>query len=51
MLREKGETFRWQPVSPTLMAGLVSHAEERHAPQGGRLLRYRDGRQITERRY
>jgi integrase len=51
LLREKGETFRWQPVSPTLMAGLVRHAEERHAPPDGRLLRYRDGRQITERRY
>jgi len=51
LLREKGETFRWQPVSPTLMAGLVRHAEERHAPPDGRLLRYRDGRQITARRY
>jgi site-specific recombinase XerC len=51
LLREKGETFRWQPVSPTLMAGLVQHAGERHAPPGGQLLRYRDGRQITERRY
>jgi site-specific recombinase XerD len=51
MLREKGETFRWQPVSPTLMAALVQHAEERHAPVNGRLLRYRDGRQITDRRY
>jgi len=51
MLREKGETFRWQPVSPTLMAGLVQHAEDRHAPPDGRLLRYRDGHQITERRY
>jgi site-specific recombinase XerD len=51
LLREKGETFRWQPVSPTLMAALVRHAEERHAPPDGQLLRYRDGRQITERRY
>jgi integrase len=50
-LREKGETVRWQPVSPTLMAGLVKHAEERHAPRDGRLLRYRDGHQITGRRY
>ena len=48
MLREKGETFRWQPVSPTLMAGLVKHAEERHAPPDERLLRYRNGRQITD---
>jgi integrase len=51
MLREKGETVRWQPVSPTLMAGLVKHAEERHAPSDGRLLRYRDGRPVTYRRY
>ena len=51
LLREKGETVRWQPVSPTLMAGLVRHAGERHAPPDGRLLRYRDGRPITYRRY
>jgi integrase/recombinase XerC len=51
LLREKGETFRWQPVSPTLMAGLVQHAGDRNAPLDGRLLRYRDGHQITERRY
>jgi integrase len=51
LLREKGETFRWQPVSPTLMAGLVQHAGERHAPPDERLLRYQNGRQITDRRY
>jgi len=51
LLREKGETVRWQPVSPTLMAGLARHAGERHAPAGGRLLRYRDGRPVTYRRY
>jgi integrase len=51
LLREKGETFRWQPVSPTLTAGLARHAGERHAPPDGRLLRYRDGHRITERRY
>jgi site-specific recombinase XerD len=51
LLREKGETFRWQLVSPTLMSALVRHADERHAPPGERLLRYRDGHQITERRY
>jgi integrase/recombinase XerC len=50
-LREKGETVRWQPVSPTLMAGLIRHAAERHAPEDGRLLRYRDGRPVTYRRY
>ena len=36
LLREKGETVRWQPVSPSLMAAL---------------LRYRNGRRITYRRY
>ena len=51
LLREKGETVRWQPVSPTLMARLVRHGQERHAPDGGRLLRYADGRPITSRRY
>ena len=50
-LREKGETVRWQPVSPTLMARLVEHGDERHAPPGGQLLRYRNGRPITARRY
>jgi integrase/recombinase XerC len=51
LLREKGETVRWQPVSPTLMAALVQHARERHAPPGERLLRYADGRPVTYRRY
>ena len=51
LLREKGETVRWQPVSPTLMASLVQHGQERHAPAGGRLLRYADGRPVTSRRY
>ena len=51
LLREKGETVRWQPVSPTLMARLVGHGRERHAPPDGQLLRYRNGRPITYRRY
>ena len=51
LLREKGETVRWQPVSPTLMSRLVQHGQERHAPAGGQLLRYADGRPITSRRY
>jgi integrase len=34
LLREKGETVRWQPVSPTLMARLVQHGQQRHAPAG-----------------
>jgi len=28
-LREKGETVRWQPVSPTLMSHLLAHGETR----------------------
>jgi integrase/recombinase XerC len=51
LLREKGETVRWQPVSPTLMSELARHGQERHAPPGGQLLRYRSGRPITYRRY
>jgi len=51
LLREKGETVRWQPVSPTLMAALLGHAGDRHAPPDGQLLRYRNGRRITYRRY
>jgi integrase/recombinase XerC len=50
-LREKGETLRWQPVSPSLMAYLQQHAHERHAPAGGQLLRYKNGREISSRRY
>src|SRR5579864_4611267 len=50
LLREKGETQRWQPVSPTLLAALLGHAAERHAPADGQLLRYRTGRRITYRR-
>ncbi|MGV9678841.1 tyrosine-type recombinase/integrase [Nocardia sp. NPDC003482] len=50
-LREKGGTDRWQPVSPTLMRHLQQHARDRRAPQSERLLRYRDGRPITSRRY
>lgn len=51
LLREKGETLRWQPVSPTLMTHLRQHAEQRHAPSGGQLLRYTSGQPITSRRY
>jgi integrase/recombinase XerC len=51
LLREKGETVRWQPVSPTLMGRLVQHGQDRHAPGGGQLLRYSDGRPVTSRRY
>ena len=51
LLREKGETVRWQPVSPTLMDRLTEHGQERHAPPDGQLLRYANGRPITHRRY
>ena len=34
LLREKGETVRWQPVSPTLMARLVEHGQEPARPAG-----------------
>ena len=33
------------------MAALLGHAAERHAPPDGQLLRYRNGRRITYRRY
>jgi integrase/recombinase XerC len=51
LLREKGDTVRWQPVSPTLMAALLRHAQERGAPAAGQLLRYLSGQPITTRRY
>ncbi len=51
LLREKGETVRWQPVSPTLMGRLVQHGQDRHAPGDGPLLRYASGKPITRRRY
>jgi integrase len=51
LLREKSETVRWQPVSPTLMGRLIEHGRERQAPPDGQLLRYASGRPITYRRY
>jgi integrase len=52
LLREKGETQRWQPVSPTLMAALVAHHDERgDADPAGQLLRYRNGKPVGRRRY
>ncbi|WP_329408246.1 site-specific integrase [Nocardia vinacea] len=51
LLREKGGTERWQPVTPTLMAGLLHHARERGASAAEPLLRYRNGRPIQPRRY
>jgi integrase/recombinase XerC len=50
-LREKGETMRRQPVSPTLMRRLVEHDAERGGSPDEPLLRYRWGQPITARRY
>jgi len=52
LLREKGDAVRWQPVSPTLMRHLIALHEERgHGDPEEQLLRYRNGRPITRRRY
>lgn len=52
LLREKGGSQRWQPVSPTLMTHLQAHATKR-GPRNpeAQLLRYRTGEAITRRRY
>lgn len=51
-LREKGGTVRWQPISPLLMRKLVEHVSARGGEEATtRVLRYRDGRPITARRY
>lgn len=50
-LREKAGTVRWQPVSPTLMAHLQQHADQRGSGRYDQLLRYTSGRPITRRRY
>jgi integrase len=51
-LREKGGTLRWQPVTVHLAARLAEHAEVRGAvAPGDALLRYRNGRALTSRRY
>jgi len=51
-LREKGNTTRWQPISPALTDSLSAHAAHRGAVQpADPLLRYRDGRALTSRRY
>src|SRR5437763_375242 len=52
LLREKGETERWQPVSPTLMRHLLAHFDERgDGNPKSQLLRYAKGKPITKRRY
>jgi integrase len=51
-LHEKGETLRWQPVSPTLLGALLEHFVERGGERPtDQILRYRNGRPITHRRY
>ncbi len=51
-LREKGGTLRWQPVTPHLAQRLTEHAQVRGAvAPTDALLRYRDGRALTSRRY
>jgi len=51
-LWEKGETVRWQPVSPTLMRHLLAHADERRAQDpNDQVLRYHNGNPLTTRRY
>ncbi|CAM3410679.1 site-specific integrase [Kibdelosporangium persicum] len=51
-LHEKGETLRWQPVSPTLMTHLVNHGKTRGGLDTEHpLLRYTSGQPISARRY
>jgi integrase len=51
-LREKGNTVRWQPITPALANCLVDHAAARDAIHStDPLLRYRDGHSLTSRRY
>ncbi|HEX6347549.1 tyrosine-type recombinase/integrase [Umezawaea sp.] len=51
LLHEKADTHRWQPVSPTLMAHLLAHAEKRGGDHGGPLFRHANGSPISKRRY
>jgi hypothetical protein len=49
---EKGDTVRWQPITPALATCLVDHAAARGASlPTDQLLRYRNGRPLTRRRY
>lgn len=51
-LHEKGDTTRWQPVSPTLMTRLFDHAHHRGVVEpDSQLLRYHNGNPLTYRRY
>jgi len=49
-LHEKGGQDRWQPISPSLMGALLRHGDRGSGPSE-QLLRYKDGRPITGRRY
>jgi len=52
LLREKGGTHRWQPVSPTLATALWRHATSRGATDpDGALLRGHTGRPLSPGRY
>jgi integrase/recombinase XerC len=51
LLREKAETQRWQPVSPTLMVHLLAHVESRGGTNGNGTFRHPNGKPITKRRY
>jgi integrase len=51
-LSEKGGTLRWQPISLHLADRLAEHAAARGAVlRTDSLLRFRDGRAVTSRRY
>jgi integrase len=51
-LAEKGCTQRWQPITLDLAQRLAEHARARGGvPQTDSLLRYRNGRALTSRRY
>ncbi|WP_280458538.1 site-specific integrase [Nocardia carnea] len=52
-LHEKGGQDRWQPVSPSLMHGLLRHCARSPGDldKSEQLLRYKNGRPITGRRY
>ncbi|MEV0569139.1 tyrosine-type recombinase/integrase [Dactylosporangium sp. NPDC050588] len=52
LLREKGGTMRWQPISLDLATSLTQHAAARGAvPPTDPLLRYRNGKALTSHRY
>jgi integrase len=51
-LHEKGQTQRWQPISPTLTRALVAHFDTRgDGNPSSQILRYRNGRPVGKRRY